>query len=125
MIEPAFRDWLAKTDTEILLCWDLGHIWTGDLYDRIEKGPHGAHLLTASCDRGCRVERTRYLTSTWDVDSGRNTYRYPPGYSPKETLDGRYMDSAHRSAIRKELARRAKEDQQTSPAPVIPFRGAS
>jgi hypothetical protein len=107
MLEPGFRQWLKDTDTVTLVCWDLGHIWDADIYDSIEKRPHGAHLLTGSCDRGCGVERSRYLTSTWSPDAAKNSYRYPRGYSPRGIVGvGFFMDAQHRAAIRKEIARR-------------------
>lgn len=109
-IEGKFLEWVRAADTEILLCWDMGHIWTGDLYSAIERGPHGAHLCTGSCARGCGVERTRYLSSTWEPESNKNTYKYPKGYSPKgiseEFREGFFMDRRHRAIIREEIAKR-------------------
>jgi hypothetical protein len=116
MLEPQFKKWVGEVDTVILVCWDLGHIWNADLYDNIEKRPHGAHLLVGSCDRGCGVVRARYLTSSWTPDAARNSYKYPRNYSPKGLMgeSGFFMSREHRGAIRREIARRAKEDAKTS-----------
>lgn len=109
MIEPAFKKWLAESDTVILVCWDLGHIWDADIYNSIEKQPHGAHRLIGTCDRGCGVERSRYLTSSWSPEPNKNLYRYPKGYSPRGIVGtGFFMDAQHRAAIRREIARRYK-----------------
>jgi hypothetical protein len=119
MLEPGFKKWIRDTDTVILVCWDLGHIWDADIYDSIEKRPHGAHLLIGTCDRGCGVERSRYLTSSWSIDSSHNTYRYPHNYSPRGLVGtGFFMDREHRSAIRREIARRYKAGEETGTANV-------
>jgi len=118
MLETGFKRWLAEADTVVLVCWDLGHIWDGDIYDNIEKRPHGAHLLLGSCMRGCGVSRARYLTSSWRPDPSKNSYRYPRNYSPKtfvqpakgQDFNPFFMTWEHRAAIRKEIARRAKEE---------------
>jgi hypothetical protein len=115
MLEPAFRRWVGEVDTVILVCWDLGHIWSADLYDNVEKRPHGAHLLVGSCQRHCGVVRARYLTSSWSPDATKNTYKYPRNYSPKGLPEfaksGFFMSAEHRAAIRREIARRADEDK--------------
>jgi len=126
MLEPGFTKWVHAADTIVLACWDLGHVWDAELYDNIERRPHGAHLLIGSCKRGCGVVRARYLTSSWAPDPNRNSYKYPRGYSPKEYMEGNpfFMSAVHRAAIRKELARRAREDARAaSGAVVIPFTG--
>lgn len=111
MIEPEFKQWLSQTDSVILLCWDLGHIWNAAIYATIEKVAHGAHLLTGECERGCGVKRARYLTSSWSPDPSKNSYQYPKGYSPRGLFrEGFFMDAEHRAAIRRELARRVAED---------------
>lgn len=111
MIEQGFKKWLVETDTVILVCWDLGHVWDADLYDRIERRPHGAHMMTGHCYRGCGVERARYLNSSWAPDAGKNTYKYPRGYSPRSFVQGPFfMSWEHKAAIRKELAKRARTD---------------
>lgn len=121
MLEQEFRKWLNSTDTEILVCWDLGHIWDVSLYSHIEKVAHGAYLLHGVCQRGCGVERARYLTSAWTPDPGRNTYKYPRLYSPRGMIrEGFFMDREHRAAIRRELARRYAEDKRK----IVPLRGA-
>lgn len=114
MIERQFQKWINSTDTVILACWDLGHIWEFDLYDSIEKRPHGAHMLIGSCQRGCGVVRARYLTSSWSPDSSKNSYKYPRGYSPKDFMEGNpfFMSAEHRAAIRRELARRSQEGKK-------------
>ena len=117
MLEPGFKKWIDATDTVVLVCWDLGHIWDAEIYDNIEKRPHGAHLLLGSCMRGCGVSRARYLNSSWQPDPSKNSYKYPRGYSPKSFIQGVkgeaynpfFMSWEHRAAIRRELARRAKE----------------
>jgi hypothetical protein len=111
MLEPCFQKWITATDTVVLVCWDLGHIWDAEIYDNIEKRPHGAHLLLGSCMRGCGVSRARYLNSSWQPDPSKNSYKYPRGYSPKSFIEGNpfFMSWEHRAAIRRELARRAKE----------------
>jgi|SRR5215469_7377862 len=129
MLEPGFTKWIHSTDTVILVCWDLGHVWDAELYDNIERRPHGAHLLIGSCKRGCGVVRARYLTSSWRPDPNRNSYKYPRGYSPKEYIYGVkgeayspfFMSWEHKAAIRRELARRARENARD--AIVIPFTG--
>jgi hypothetical protein len=126
MLEPQFRKWVGEVDTVILVCWDLGHIWNADLYDNIEKRPHGAHLLVGSCDRGCGVVRARYLTSSWTPDAAKNSYKYPRNYSPKGLIEsGFFMSREHRGAIRKEIARRAKEDAKSPTVEVRTSRGTS
>lgn len=112
MLESGFRKWIAAADTVVLACWDLGHIWDADLYDHVERRPHGAYSMTGRCKRGCEVERTRFLTSTWSPDSNKNSYRYPRNYSPKDFMEGNpfFMSAEHRAAIRRELGRRARED---------------
>jgi hypothetical protein len=112
MLEPGFRKWISATDTIILACWDLGHIWDAELYDSIERRPHGAHMMIGSCKRGCGVVRARYLNSSWSPDSSHNSYKYPPRYSPRDYMHGNpfFMSAEHRGAIRRELARRARED---------------
>lgn len=112
MIEKEFIDWLTKTDTNILVCWDLGHIWDKSIYDDYRELPHGAFLLIGSCQRECGVRRSRYLTSSWSPDSAKNSYDYPHNYSPKNMIRGGFfMDAAHRARIRQEIARRAKEEK--------------
>lgn len=116
MLEAGFKRWVDSTDTNILVCWDLGHIWLADIYDNIEKRPHGAHMLIGSCNRRCGVERSRYLNSSWSPEGSKNTYRYPPGYSPKAYMEGNpfFMSAEHRGAIRREIARRAKEESDAA-----------
>jgi len=111
MLEPGFKKWIAATDTIILVCWDLGHIWDADIYDNIEKRPHGAHLLIGTCERGCGVVRARYLNSSWQPDPSKTSYKYPKGYSPRTYVGDVpfFMSWEHRAAVRRELARRAKE----------------
>jgi hypothetical protein len=129
MLESGFRKWIASTDTTVLVCWDLGHIWLADIYDNIEKRPHGAHMLIGSCDRGCGVERARYLNSSWSPDGSKNSYKYPRGYSPKEYMEGNpfFMSAEHRGAIRKEIARRSREDAKSEGATIhtIKFKSTS
>jgi len=112
MLEPGFKKWIAKTDTVILVCWDLGHIWSADLYGHLEKRSHGAHSMLGPCQRGCGVVRARYLTSSWSPDPSKNSYKYPRGYSPREYMEGNpfFMSAEHRAAIRRELSRRAKNE---------------
>jgi hypothetical protein len=114
MLEPGFRKWIERTDTVVLVCWDLGHIWDADLYDSIERIRHGSFAMTGRCQRGCDVVRTRVMTSSYSLDSGKNSYRYPRGYSPRDFMEGNpfFMSAEHRAAIRRELARRAKEDKR-------------
>lgn len=113
MIERQFREWLKATDTTILVCWDLGHIWDKDIYESIERLAHGASMLIGSCKRGCGVKRNRYLTSSWAPDSSKNSYSYPHNYSPRGMISGGFfMDAEHRALIRKEIARRVKEDKE-------------
>lgn len=116
MLEAGFKKWLASTDTVILVCWDLGHIWDADIYDTIDR-VHGAYVMTGSCQRRCGVVRTRYLASDFSPDSNKNSYRYPHGYSPKgfithpkgQEYHPFFMSWEHRAAIRRELAGRAQE----------------
>lgn len=116
MLEPAFKKWVSEVDTVILVCWDLGHIWDADLYDNIEKRPHGAHLLVGSCDRGCGVVRARYLNASWRPDAAKNSYKYPRNYSPKGLIDSPFfMSWEHRAYIRKEISRRYKAGQKGAP----------
>jgi hypothetical protein len=112
MIDPRFKQWVNGADTVILLCWDLGHVWNQSIYADIKTGPHGEHLLTGNCERGCGVRRTRYMSSTWSPESNRNTYDYPKGYSPRGLYreDGFFMDAEHRAFIRREIARRTQEE---------------
>jgi hypothetical protein len=112
MLEPGFKKWIGRTDTIILVCWDLGHIWDAELYDHIERIRHGSFSMTGSCQRRCGVVRTRVMTSSYSLDSGKNSYKYPRGYSPREYMEGNpfFMSAEHRAAIRRELARRSKED---------------
>jgi hypothetical protein len=112
MLEPGFKKWIADTDTIILVCWDLGHIWDADLYDSIERIRHGSFAMAGSCRRRCGVVRTRVLTSSYSLDSSKNSYKYPRGYSPRDYMKGNpfFMSAEHRAAIRRELARRSKED---------------
>lgn len=115
MLEPEFKKWVRDTDTVILVCWDLGHIWDADIYDSIEKRPHGAHLLVGSCDRGCGVVRARFLTSSWQPDAAKNSYKYPRGYSPRGLMKDSpfFMSWEHRAAIRREIARRYRAGEET------------
>lgn len=127
MLEQGFKKWLADTDTVILVCWDLGHIWDADVYDTVEK-IHGAYVMAGRCQRGCGVARTRYLASDWSPDSNKNTYKYPVGYSPKTFVSARDVGFRvtweHKAAIRRELARRAQEQGgvRQKPAKVVKFR---
>jgi hypothetical protein len=112
MLERGFVKWIKAADTVVLACWDLGHIWDADLYDNIDRIRHGSYSMTGSCQRRCGVVRTRVMTSSWSLDSSKNSYKYPRGYSPREFMEGNpfFMSAEHRAAIRRELARRAKED---------------
>lgn len=133
MIDNRFKQWIIATDTVILLCWDLGHIWNQSIYADIQAGPHGEHLLRGRCERGCGVTRIRHMSSTWTPESDKDTYDYPRGYSPRglyradgffmdaeNTYDypqrGLYredslvMDAEHRAFIRRELARRTTKN---------------
>lgn len=119
MLEPGFKRWLTDTDTIILVCWDLGHVWDADLYDSIERIRHGSFAMTGSCERGCGVVRTRVMTSSWTLDSSKNSYKYPRGYSPKDVINAKgrewspfFMSAEHRAAIRRELNRRANESKK-------------
>ena len=95
MIDSRFKQWVIDTDTVVLLCWDLGHVWNQSIYANIRTDTFGAHLLTGSCERGCGVARTRYLSSSWSPESNKNTYEYPKGYSPRGLYreDGFFMDA--------------------------------
>jgi len=112
MLEHGFKKWIQKTDTVILVCWDLGHIWSAELYGHLERRPHGAHVMLGPCQRGCGVVRARYLTSSWSPDSSKNSYKYPHHYSPREYMEGNpfFMSAEHRAAIRRELSRRIKAE---------------
>lgn len=113
MIETEFLDWLKSVDTNILVCWDLGHVWDRSIYNGYQELAHGAIMLIGSCQRECGVRRNRYLTSSWSPDANKNTYSYPTNYSPKNQIRGGFfMDAAHRARIRQEIARRAKEDKE-------------
>jgi hypothetical protein len=125
MLEAGFKRWVKDTDTVVLVCWDLGHIWTEDLYDNIER-VHGAYLMSGICQRGCGVQRTRYMTSSWSPDPSHNTYKYPRGYSPKLHMAGSpfFMSREHRAYIRREIAGRHREGK-SSPGVVTPIRSKS
>jgi hypothetical protein len=112
VIDSRFKQWVIDTDTVILLCWDLGHVWNQSIYASIRTDRYGAHLLTGTCERGCGVARTRYLSSSWSPESNKNTYEYPKGYSPRGLYreDGFFMDAEHRAFIRREIARRVEEE---------------
>jgi hypothetical protein len=112
MIDSRFKQWVIGTDTVILLCWDLGHVWNQSIYANIRTDRFGAHLLTGKCERGCGVMRTRYMSSSWSPESNKNTYEYPKGYSPRGLYreDGFFMDAEHRAFIRREIARRTEEE---------------
>jgi hypothetical protein len=104
-----FNEWLARTDTAILLCWVNGHWWPGQISGTLTESRYQL-LIDAFCERDCGVERRSFLAKKDGTIDGNNAYKYPKGYSPG--IHGLAIDKFMRGKIRLEIIRRRKEDAE-------------